>query len=39
LILILAAALASVVLALVVLALVIQVGHLSDAYDAWLTRR
>ncbi|USQ95302.1 helix-turn-helix domain-containing protein [Caulobacter sp. RL271] len=39
LILILAAALASVVLALVVLALVIQVGHLSDAYDAWLRRR
>jgi DNA-binding CsgD family transcriptional regulator len=39
LILILAAALASVVLALVVLALVIQVGHLSDSYDAWLRRR
>ncbi|MBO9545442.1 helix-turn-helix transcriptional regulator [Caulobacter sp.] len=39
LILILAAALGSVVLALVVLALVIQVGHLSDAFDAWVTRR
>jgi DNA-binding CsgD family transcriptional regulator len=39
LILILAAALASVIVALVVLALVIQVGHLSDAYDAWLRSR
>jgi DNA-binding CsgD family transcriptional regulator len=39
LILILAAALAAALLAVVVLALVIQVGHMSDAYDAWLKRR